>query len=327
MKSEDGPFSDGLVAKLDFYRGREPYLELEADALSRSGLGAELNAHDRAGLEAQLSYTEDLPLRTCHLRDAPGGEFGYSLRGDPLAAQASARALGSLMDRYTDRVSGYVIHDEGNADRSRLTEGQKAGYAEALSAVESRSTLYLEFANLHPDDYVDVLSRVASPTVSACLDIGHLYQFAVRREGLGRDGAVARVQDVVSRVAALGKPVHLHVHDCDMSQRHPWYGVPDHLVPGEGELGLDGIRSVLEPAYAALGREGVSVNIEVLLRPGLDAPLEPAEEARLARYASERGLAYDEVAADARMVKGTYAAIAASAEDVRAIIDGLAPSA
>ncbi len=320
--TEVGP-EEGIVCKLHLYRGREQYLPLQTDIMDRINIGAEINAHTYEALDTQLQATEGMPLRTIHLRADPGEPFMYNFNTpDQQVARDSAYRISELLDTYGDKARGFILHEERGGE-GRMTEAEKKNYAAALSKIDGKGTIFLEYCSSDPDDWIDVVSRVTSDSVSACVDIGHLYQHFRAQEGLDRDAAVERSREVVERVSNIGKPVHFHVHDCDMTQGHPWYGVPDHLPLGDGELGLEGIKDIIEPAYRNLSADKVTYNLEILLRPEYSQPLSKEEADDMERYAAESGNDRKEIMKDAQMIKGTYESIATEVGEFREILDEL----
>jgi hypothetical protein len=90
--------------------------------------------------------------------------------------------------------------------------------------------------------------------------------------------ALPAIQKVVSRLGAIGKPVHFHLHDGHPLSKISPFGVSDHLAfdsklplpfgyKGRSSArllyGVDGLRQIVKHAVQAVGRDRVTFTLEI----------------------------------------------------------------
>jgi len=268
--------------------GDDALLRLTRLRFSQTGMPAELYADTPDELDELLGYVPDHQTPpTVHL----------NRRVDLL--QEHGRALVSdFAARFAGRVSGLVVHDQVSM-LHRTPE-----LVAALRQVGDRSDgpfVFLEYAARLPLDwFADVAHAVAGvQRSSVCVDIGHVGLAEVRRRLAEQDGRAAavrlgdpdladqadRVQQatglglpavlaLVAQLGALGKTLHLHLHD-----GHPAVpGLSDHFsfltrfpVPfgyqGARSLpplfGPAGLAAILHQALDSCGPQRLSLTLEI----------------------------------------------------------------
>lgn len=209
---------------------------------------------------------------------------------------------------FGNTFHGFVLHDTLNMQE------EMDAYVQAFEALDKRLAeipdapwFFIEYAaNIGFDLYATLLTRLQGCRhLSACLDVGHIgiealtLQYRLqdpdedvcsftphtpdlppRIHGIQRAVAAALPQtlSMIERIAALGKPVHFHLHDGHPLSPLSYYNLSDHLsflqeidLPFEyegrrrigGMYGVAGLRAIVETALRGLGAEACSFLIEV----------------------------------------------------------------
>lgn len=280
--------------------GDDALLRLARRRFEEAGMAAEVYAGSPEELDRILRFAPQEPTQpVVHLpRDV-----------DLLAAH-DRRRIQALAESGAGRVRGFVVHDRrGMPDRL----DDLAVAAEEVSPVlaGTGTLLFLEYAvGCTPDEFVAMASALAPfARVGTCVDIGHVgvrqarRAFERRRPDLAVDlaeltpgderlpaivddvvaacaAALPTVLDLIDRLAALGGPLHHHLHD-----GHPLHpGLADHrsfltriAVPFEhrGRRSLDplfgpaGLSAVIAAVHAARGpARAVEVSLTLEIHQG-----------------------------------------------------------
>jgi hypothetical protein len=229
--------------------GDDALLELARLRFKQAGMGVELYGDSSAEVDRLLDFKPwpQAPV-VVHLS-----------RAIDLLSRQDRGLIRHLVKTFSGRVYGFVIHDR-KAWASRADD-----YRAALSAMNTaflgtpgQPLLFVEYAaGLDFEKYCTMIESGRDfELMSACLDIGHL---GIRQAGKaysdkhpGDDicalipadpqlpqliddvqAAVASVPTAVSgvvrRLAALGKPLHFHLHDGHPLSSVSPFGVSDHL--------------------------------------------------------------------------------------------------
>ena len=229
--------------------GDDALLELARLRFQEAGLGAEYYV----GSPEELHWL----LRFRPWPDAP--VVVHLPREIDLFAKEDRWKLLSFAVEFKDRIHGIVVHDQ-IAIKDRLDE-YKATLGEidtAFKAVKGSPLLFIEYAaGLVPEFYCELIENIADlQHISACIDIGHLGIRQARdifsrchpdTDICGLDPfdpclpqfiediqaavktSLPAVLRIVTRLSALGKPLHFHVHDGHPLSRSSDFGVSDHL--------------------------------------------------------------------------------------------------
>ncbi len=263
-------------------QGDDALLELAQFRFRRSGLLPEYHAGDVA---------ERNRMERFHPAPERAGVL-HLPRGLDLFRRDTREYIAHIGTAGTGSLLGMVVHDQ---EEIRHDFG---GYREALADLNRRLEgadtlkLFVEYAvGLDPELYCRTIEAAADlSAITACIDIGHVgirqarhcyeQRFPGRRldaAETGSQGILERmpavqeavragcpaVVEMISRLAALEKPVHFHLHD-----GHPLvenqYGVPDHrsfLHRPVVHIGRESTR--LEPLF---GRRGIALILDAVRR-------------------------------------------------------------
>ncbi len=277
--------------------GDHALLRLAQRRFRAAGLGAEFYPPSPDGLREELPFCPTEPEGyTVHL---PRDVRVLDPRGrDRVAAFASA----------FPRAYGLIVHDQPEVE-THFDE-----YLAAVRDLDARLRadgpgpwLFVEYAaGIEPRRFAALFETARGcARVSACIDISHIgirqCQRAYERLHPGEDvcrlkpghpGLPARAEDVqaacatalptvcetVVAVAAVGKPVHFHLHDGHPSSTFSAFGVSDHLsffheisvhfsFRGSRTLpllfGPLGLKRVIDVARRALSDDRLSFTLEV----------------------------------------------------------------
>lgn len=281
--------------------GDSALLELARLRLQEAGLGGELYPGSPEQVDALLSLRPAQPC-TVHLP-----------RNINLLETAGQDAVIAFAERAAGKFFGLIVHDHDGFN-GRLEEVVTAfrRLDQRLARIDDAPMLFVEYAvGLELDYFATLFERTRDLShVSACIDIGHMGIFSCRQRFAerfgGQDVCVLRpdtadlperieavqqavreaqsiVVDLVSRLTALGKPLHFHLHDGHPLSTLSLFGVSDHLsflqqislpFPYQGRQLLDGIYGpeglsrVIRAAMSGLPADKFSFMIELHPQPG-----------------------------------------------------------
>jgi hypothetical protein len=282
--------------------GDEALLRLARARLQEAGLGGELYPGSPEHLDALLPLRpEPLPC-TAHLP-----------RDIDLLGTGGQDAVLAFAECAAGKLYGLVVHDQRAFD-GRLQEVAAAFRTldQRLGEIDGSPLLFVEYAaGLEPDYFALLFEETrALSCVCPCVDIGHVSIFSCRKRYAERfDGqdvcslrpdtaelserieavqdavreTLPTVVDLISRLAALGKPIHFHLHDGHPLSTLSQFGVSDHLsflqqiripFPYQGRQLLDGIfgpeglNRVIATAMSGLPSDKLSFMLEVHPQPG-----------------------------------------------------------
>jgi hypothetical protein len=281
--------------------GDDALLQLASLRFKQAGLGTEFYAETTGELEYLLQFKPhpETPAvvhleRRLNLLD--GG-------GRKTVADFAAKAAG--------RVFGMVVHDQAE------TATRSDDYAEALQELDSSFRqngvyLFIEYASgLDTEVFINLFSRIkAFKNIGACIDTGHVGIWKTRKvfSQLHPDmdvcnmrtddpGVKDRMEDIacavdaalpetlrmIRELAAMGKPVHFHLHDGHPLSSSSPFGVWDHMsfldtVPlpfefrGRRSLGLmyglPGLSAIVGMPLRLLPPARISFSLEIHPRNG-----------------------------------------------------------
>jgi hypothetical protein len=287
MTGKKGPRLLALFQKR--IEGDDALLELARLRFREAGLGAEYYAANPEELGWLLRF-----------RPQPAAPVVVHLpREMDLFAREGRRQMLSWAVACKDRIYGLVVHDQ-MAIRGR-PDDYRAVLVEidtALRAVKGSPLLFIEYAaGLAPELFCRLFESIqALRKISACIDIGHLGIWQARdifsRRHPGEDvcgldpsdsrvpGLMADIEaavqtslpavlQVITRLGALGKPLHFHLHDGHPLSKASDFGVSDHLsllaeipIPFQ----FKGKR-VLAPMFGPAGLQKIVTRICATLEP------------------------------------------------------------
>ncbi|MEJ2690370.1 MAG: hypothetical protein P8130_10555 [Deltaproteobacteria bacterium] len=280
------------------FDGDDALLELARLRFKQAGMGMEIYSGNIEDV-AQLLGFSPRPEATV-LVHLPR-ELNLLSSGDRGLIQELAKNFGS-------RLYGFVIHDR--PEYASRPEDYRSALVEtnaALLDIAGRPMLFVEYAaGLDLEQFYSLIASGKDlEMVSACLDIGHLGIRQARNifaeSHPGEDicaltptdpklpelmddmqTAVASVPEAVAgmvkRLAALGKPLHFHLHDGHPLSTVSPFGVSDHLsffetlplpfaYKGEYSLppmfGPAGLRRIVAEACTALSPTALSFTLEI----------------------------------------------------------------
>jgi hypothetical protein len=287
--------------------GDDALLCLGRARLEEAGLGAELYPVSPDQLAQQLPFRPAGQPCTVHL---PRSINLLEPTGRDQVTTFAVRAAGD--------VHGMIVHDHRQLGAAPDAAG--AAFRDMdrrLKQIAHAPLLFVEYAaGLPPEIFASLFESTAElRRVCACIDISHV-GIEVCRTAYGRDhpgvdicslktapdlaGRLDAIQEAVAealpavvalvrRLAALGKPLHFHLHDGHPLSTLSRYGVSDHLgflqeirLPVAyrgrrllgGMYGPDGLRHIVQTALAGLPPERLSFMIEVHPQEGR-TPLGP----------------------------------------------------
>lgn len=281
--------------------GDAALLQLARLRLQEAGLGGELYPGKPEHVDALLSFRTAQPC-TAHL---PRDINLLDKNGQDAVVAFSKRAAGKFF--------GLVVHDhDGFAGRSEEVVTAFRSLDQRLDQIKDAPLLFVEYAvGLELDYFVSLFEKTRELThVSVCIDIGHMGIFTCRQRFAeqfnGQDVCALRpdsidlperieavqqavqetppiVIDLISRLTALGKPIHFHLHDGHPLSTLSLFGVSDHLsflqqipIPFpyqgrhllQGIYGAEGLNKVIRAAMSGLPADKLSFTLELHPQPG-----------------------------------------------------------
>jgi hypothetical protein len=274
--------------------GDDAMLRLAERRFREAGMPAEVYADNPDQLEYLLRFVpEHDTLPVVHLN-----------RSANLLRQSGRDLVESFATRFPGRIAGLVIHDKA-AMAERLPEVVATMRALGTPSPDhaSRPMVYLEYAAGLPVDVFAALGEQLADVehASLCIDIGHVAMQHARGVSLSSSSdlhwsnlsftdprlpevadqveaatrsALRVLLELIGRVCAIGKAVHLHLHD-----GHPLVqGLADHFsffarfpVPFEiagayalpPMFGPDGLAAVLDQAVRSSAPGRASFTLEI----------------------------------------------------------------
>jgi hypothetical protein len=276
--------------------GDDALLQLASLRFSQAGLGTEFYAETPGELEYLLQFrpNPETPAvvhleRRLNLLDRGGRKT---------VADFAAKAAG--------RAFGMVVHDQAE------TATRFDDYAEALQKLDSSFRengvyLFIEYASgLDTEVFINLFSRIrALKNIGACIDTGHVGIWKTRNVfsqlhpgidvcsmrtddpgvkdlmediACSVDAALPETLRVIGELAAMGKPVHFHLHDGHPLSASSPFGVSDHMsfldtVPLPFEFrggwslglmyGLSGLSSIVDIPLRLLPPDRISFSLEI----------------------------------------------------------------
>lgn len=278
--------------------GDDCLLDLARLRFRQAGMGAEMHAGTPEHLDWLLNY-----------RPSPEAPVTLHLPRDFNLADANSRhCICDFASRFAGRIHGMIVHD--HEDLANHADDYRRAASELnsrLQEVDRCPFLFVEYAvGLEPETFADFFSAIReSDRVSACVDIGHVGIREARRAYAnlhpGEDvcdlksepsnlaslmadiqaavkSALPAVLRLVERIAALGKPIHFHMHDGHPLSTFSPHGVSDHLsflaeIPLSFEyqgrrsvplmFGRDGLSRIVATTLNSIDRAPVSFNLEI----------------------------------------------------------------
>ena len=289
--------------------GDDALLKLGRLRFSQAGLGTEFYAETPGELEYLLQFRPGVKTPAAvHLS-----------RRLNILNRDDRSNIADFAAKAAERIFGLVVHDQVE------TATHQNDYVGALRELDSMlqakngPLLFIEYASgLDTKLFVNLFRRIAGlENVSACIDTGHVGIWKTRevfsKMHPGRDICGIRTDDpdlrdlmddisssvdralpetvhVVRELSAIGKPVHLHLHDGHPLSHGGISGVADHMsfletIPLPFEFrgkrsvdlmyGLSGLSAILRAALEFLAPERISLSLEI--HPGNGRiPLEDA---------------------------------------------------
>jgi hypothetical protein len=282
--------------------GDEALLQLARARLQEAGLGGELYPGSLEHLDALLPLRPEPQPCTAHLP-----------RDIDLLGTGGQNAVLAFAERAAGKLYGLVVHDQRAFD-GRLQEVAAAFRTldQRLGEIEGSPLLFVEYAaGLEPDYFALLFEETRELIrVGPCIDIGHVAIFSCRNRFAERfDGqdvcglrpdtddlperiegvqdavrqTLPTVVDLIGRLAALGKPIHFHLHDGHPLSTLSPFGVSDHLsflqqipIPFpyrgrqllDGIFGPEGLNRVIATTMSGLPADKLSFMLEVHPQPG-----------------------------------------------------------
>lgn len=281
--------------------GDAALLQLARLRLQEAGLGGELYPGSPEHVDALLQYRPAQPC-TAHLP-----------RDINLLDNVGQDAVIAFAKRATGKFYGLVVHDhDGFAGRIDEVVAAFRSLDKRLGEINDAPLLFVEYAvGLELDYFVALFEKTRELThVSVCIDIGHMGIFTCQQRfaerlggqnvcGLRPDAAdlserIEAIQqavwetqpiviDLISRLTALGKPIHFHLHDGHPLSTLSLFGVSDHLsflqqiqIPFpylgrqllDGIYGPEGLNLVIRAAMSGLPADKLSFTLELHPQPG-----------------------------------------------------------
>lgn len=281
--------------------GDAALLQLARQRLQEAGLGGEIYPGSPDDLDTLLQFRTDQPC-TAHL---PRDINLLDKDGQDRVIAFAKRAAGKFF--------GLVVHDHSSFEgRSADVVNAFGRLDQHLGEIKDAPMVFVEYAvGLELDEFAALFEKSRNLShVSTCIDIGHMGIFTCRKlfseRFQGRDVCVLSpdtaglpecieavqqavqdtspiVIDLVSRLSALGKPIHFHLHDGHPLSTLSLFGVSDHLsflqqiyipFPYQGRqllggiYGPEGLGRVIRAAMSALPAEKLSFMLEMHPQPG-----------------------------------------------------------
>jgi phosphoglucan,water dikinase len=275
--------------------GDDALLSLAQLRFRQAGLGAEYYAETTEELEHLLKFRPS--------DEAPA--IVHLARGIDLFRDEDRRRVTDFSGRFRGRIYGMVLHDQKEII-DRIDD-----YAALLGDLEKDMKkdacyLFIEYASgLAPETFIELFEKIRElARVSCCIDTGHLGLhcahafFAAHHPGRDMfsikpddpslslfikdiqaavESALDEVLSLIRMLAAIGKPLHFHLHDGHPLSVSSPFRVSDHLsffeqipIPFEhgGKnllaplFGPSGLSRIVDEALK-IGKEKVSFTIEI----------------------------------------------------------------
>jgi hypothetical protein len=279
------------------FPGDNSLIELARRRFLEARMGVEVHASSTEQLRgfAGLRPWEDAPMVVHLPRDF-----------DLLDETTRARIV-ELAASCSSSVVGLVLHDQ------QATVAHKQDYRQAACALNRELDrkkgvrVFIEYAvGLDPCEFVEFFAAIHDlDRLSACIDIGHAgiraARIAYERTNPGQDvcalksqgpelpqlmpdleaairSGVAVVLKLIDLLAALGKPIHFHLHDGHPLSTFSPFGVSDHLsffaeIPLKFDylgrrsvptmFGPAGLDAVVKHATQAIETDDLSLTLEI----------------------------------------------------------------
>jgi sugar phosphate isomerase/epimerase len=299
--------------RFDRWGGNEAIMAMQVRYAVEHSLGLELNVHSFGDLESLrriLKETaDDLPLGV-HIRRGKELDLYFS---DDRPEQNAHHVVAAAAFFLRSPGIAHIVHDETDPHARTLSDSRMRASLAAYKQLEPLladlgKMLYIEFScSLSVSSYRHLMERIRDAgllRVGSCIDTGHVYYHFRRQEGQSRDGAVDSLRTFIQDIRSMGVAVYYHVHDCDPNRPHPWYHVADHKPIGDGEIGVEGFRSI-----AGL-LKGSSVTLELLPLVDYDrTTLAEAELRMLIGYAGKHRIDEAREVRDGKIMKRTLEAM------------------
>ena len=299
-----GPLVLGTLTWWEHIPGDEALMRLAQARFTDAGLGAEFYTAHPEQVAEWVQYRPSGSRSMLHL---------------PREADVTNPDSHALIRSFAKTASGQ-FYGMNLHDSPRMAE-YPAAAAAALRAMDAELAripdcplLFVEYAcGLTPDEFARVFEQTRDlQHILCCIDVGHVGIRAIQRAygddavcSLDPDGqelpwerianavkqALPTVLELIERIGALGRPLHLHLHDGHPLSTLSRYGVSDHLgfeqfLRGAarpdgvrlfgGMFGPNGLREIVNAARQVCSDEHLSMVIEVHPQEGC-APLGPHE--------------------------------------------------
>jgi hypothetical protein len=277
--------------------GDDALMRLAQLRFQLAGLGAEVHAGTATDFDWVMQFNPSTVPVVVHLP-----------RSFDLVDEADRERILRLAEHVVGGVYGFVIHDHHSMVSRRADYLHAAQEMDArLGAVPQAPLLFIEYAaGLEPDFFAGFFHSIRQLTqLSACIDVGHVGIRTIRRTFAANHPnddicalknsrswsselleevqnavrlALPEVLRLIRTLAALGKPLHFHLHDGHPLSASSPFGVSDHLsfltqVPlrtapgGQRSLplmfGPAGLEQIASTVLNSLGRKQVSFTLEI----------------------------------------------------------------
>jgi hypothetical protein len=280
------------------FDGDDALLELARVRFTQAGLGPEYYAETPQDLGALLGFRPgtDVPAAVHLPRDLD------------LLDPADRARITDFARACPGEVRSLVVHDQPELATRTGEYTAALGRLDAMLAdLDAGPRLFVEYAALLPPDrFVGVFREISGlERISACLDVGHLgsrqVRIAYEQRHPGEDvcalkpgspglaslvddvqqaveTALPAVLEVIRQMAALGGPLHFHLHDGHPLSTFSSLGLTDHVsflasvsIPfthrGQDALrpmfGPGGLAAILAEAAGALPADRLSFTLEI----------------------------------------------------------------
>ncbi len=296
MSVSGSPITCGLFGK--HFEGDDSLLALAQLRFRQAGMGAEMYADTPEHLE-----------RLMHFRPSPELPVALHLPREFNLTDAKARqCIADFAARFAERAQGMIVHDHQDlVHRPEEYLAAAANMNSRLRSIQHAPLLFVEYAaSLAPEAFARFFSAIRGlDRISACIDVGHVGIHQARKDYAalhpGEDvcalkahpshlpsrmpdiertvaSALPAVLSLTESIAALGKPLHVHLHDGHPLSRLSPFGISDHLsflteVPLEFEFrgrpsvplmfGPAGLTQIVAHVLHATGNVPVSFTLEI----------------------------------------------------------------
>lgn len=277
--------------------GDDSLLELARLRFSQAGLGAEFYAETPEELDYLLQFRPhpETPAAV-HLK-----------RGLDMLDEGGRTYISDFAARAGRRVFGLVVHDQKEIATQLDAYAKAMGELDLLLPTDDGPHVFIEYASgLDTDVFIALFHKLRDlRNVSACIDTGHVGIWKAREVfsqinpgsdvcnisttdqrlsdlvediSCAVEAALPETLRVVRELAALGKPLHLHLHDGHPLSAASPFGVSDHMsfldtvpLPFEfrGKRSLDlmygpsGLSSIVSASLGILTPDKASFSLEI----------------------------------------------------------------